>query len=129
AVNPELGIAIVLENKIGHVLNNPLRKYAAYARDEGFTTVIVAVLAPDVRSHGNLEHQRYLSAAITYADLTEEIKRAPALVEFLLAPRDLNQRRSLDLLQQFVEARNGESSMSDLENEAKRLEEWRTILD
>lgn len=129
AVNPELDIAIVLENKIGHVLDNPLHKYAAYARADGYATVLVAVLAPDVRLHRDLTQQRYMSAAITYATLIEEIKRAPELIEHLLAPQDLDQRRSLDLLQQFTEARSGDTSMSDLENEAQRLEEWRTILD
>lgn len=129
AVNRELDVAIVLENKIGHVLNNPLQKYAAYAGEDGFSTVLVAVLAPNVRAHIDPSQQTYMSAAITYADLSEEIKRAPALVEFLFAPEDLNQRRSLDLLQQFMEARNGDVSMSELEDESQRLDEWRAILD
>lgn len=129
AVNRELGIAIVLENKIGHVLNNPLRAYAEHARSDGFGTVFVVVLAPDVRSHQQLEQQRFVSAAITYAELSDEIKRAPELIEFLLRPSDLDQRRSLELLQQFIEARSGEVPMSDLENEGRRLDEWRAILD
>ena len=119
----------MLENKLGHVLNNPIQKYAAYARSDGYATVIVAVLAPDARSHLDLKQQPYLSATITYTDLSEEIKRTPDLLEYLLAPADLNQRRSLDLLQQFMEARNGEASMADLANESQRLEEWRTVLD
>lgn len=129
AVNRELGIAIVLENKIGHVLNNPLRAYAERARRDGFATVLVVVLAPDVRSHVELEQQSFVSAAITYAELSEEIKRAPELIEFLLSPKDLDQSRSLELLQPFIEARSGDVAMTDLENEAKRLDEWRTILE
>lgn len=129
AVNRELGMAIVLENKIGHVLNNPLQSYAKRARDDGFSTVIVVVLAPQTREHLEPAQQKYVSATITYAALSEEIKRSPDLIEFLLAPRDLDQRRSLELLQQFIEARSGDTDMTDLEDEAKRLEEWREILE
>lgn len=129
AVNPEFSMAIVLENKIGHVLNNPLRKYAEHARRDGYDHVFVVVLAPDQRSHRELEQQKYVSAAITYSELSEEIKRARELVEFLLSPKDLDQRRSLELLQQFIEARNGDIAMNDLQNEAQRLDEWRSILE
>jgi hypothetical protein len=128
AINRELGLAIVLENKIGHVLNNPLRKYAEHARDDGFTSVMVAVLAPSVRSHVMAEEQPYMSAAITYGALADAIKHSPGLIEFLLSPLDLDQRRSLDLLQQFIEARTGDVPMTDLEAEAARLAEWRAIL-
>lgn len=128
ATNPDLGIALVLENKIGHVLNNPLRKYAEYARNQGFDTVFVAVLAPEAREHPDPEQRNYLSRAITYAELSAEIKSAPELVEFLMRPGDRDQRRSLDLLQQFIEARHGETEMTDLEDEAQRLAEWRHIL-
>ncbi|WP_193510171.1 PD-(D/E)XK nuclease family protein [Cryobacterium sp. BB736] len=129
ATNPDLGIALVLENKVGHVLNNPLRKYAEYARNDGFDTVVVAVLAPEARVHLDPAQGNYLSRAVTYAELSAEIKRAPALVEILMSPGDLDQRRSLDLLQQFIEARHGEKEMTDLEDEAQRLDEWRGILE
>jgi hypothetical protein len=129
AVNPDLGIALVLENKIGHVLNNPLRKYAEHARNDGFDMVIVAVLAPEAREHTVPAQQKYLSRAVTYAELSAEIKRSPELVEFLMRPGNLDQRRSLDLLQQFMEARHGETEMTDLEDEAHRLDEWRQILE
>ncbi|MGI9822185.1 PD-(D/E)XK nuclease family protein [Agromyces sp. Marseille-Q5079] len=129
AVNHELDIAIVLENKIGHVLDNPLQKYAEHASSLGLSTVIVAVLAPDERTHFDQAQQQFLSTAITYAGLSEAIKRAPQLLEFLLAPKDLDQRRSLDLLQQFMEARIGDVAMTELEDEAKRLDEWRDILE
>lgn len=128
AVNKELGVAIVLENKIGHVLNNPLRKYADYARNKGFGTVLVAVLAPEAREHLDAVQRNFLSRSITYAELSSEIKRAPTLVEFLMSPEDRDQRRSLDLLQQFIEARHGETEMTDLEDQEQRLEEWRSIL-
>ncbi|WP_403025574.1 PD-(D/E)XK nuclease family protein [Salinibacterium sp. GXW1014] len=129
AANPDLGIAVVLENKIGHVLDNPLRKYAEYAQNDGFDTVIVAVLAPEAREHSDPAQSDYLSRAVTYAELSAEIKRAPELVEFLMNPGDTDQRRSLDLLQQFIEARHGEREMTDLEDEVQRLDEWRHVLD
>lgn len=129
ATNRDLDVAIVLENKIGHVLNNPLRSYAARAQRDGFSTVVVLVLAPEWRQHLEPEQQKYVSATITYSDLADEIKRSPELLQFLLAPADLDQRRSLELLQQFIEARSGETVMSDLEDEAKRLDEWRAILE
>jgi len=128
AVNRDLGIALVLENKIGHVLENPLKKYAEYARNDGLTTVIVVVLAPEARTHPDPEQRNFLSIALTYAELANEIKRAPELVEFLMSPGDRDQRRSLDLLQQFIEARYGEADMADLKDEAQQLEEWRTLL-
>lgn len=128
AVNHELGVAIVLENKIGHVLNNPLRKYAARAREDGFATVFVVVLAPETRARLNAAQQRYVSATVTYSALSDEIKRSPHLIDHLLAPANLDQRRSLDLLQQFIEARGGDIAMTDLHNEAERLNEWRSIL-
>lgn len=41
---------------------------------------------------------------------------------------DRDQRRSLDLLQQFIEARSGNTDVSDLSSEAVRLDEWRALL-
>lgn len=46
-----------------------------------------------------------------------------------MGPGDLDQRRSVDLLQQFIEARHGETEMTDLEDEAQRLDEWRDTLE
>ncbi|MFB9959746.1 PD-(D/E)XK nuclease family protein [Agromyces bracchium] len=129
AVNRELDIAIVLENKIGHVLNNPLRAYAEHARTDGFTTIIVVVLAPEVRSHVENQQQQFVSAALTYSEFGEAIRQTPQLIDFLLAPRDLDQRRSLELLQQFIEARSGDMSMIELENDAERLDEWRALME
>lgn len=129
ATNRDLGVAIVLENKIGHVLNNPLRKYAEYARGDGFDTVLVAVLAPEAREHADSSQRTFLSRSVTYAELSVEIKRAPELVDFLMNPRDRDQQRSLELLQQFIEARYGEAEMTDLADEALRLEEWRGVLE
>lgn len=129
ATNPDLGVAIVLENKIGHQLNNPLDQYAQFASSVGdFTTVVVAVLAPEHRSAAE-DMDGWLSRSITYTELAEAIKRTPALVDYLLSPSDRDQRRSLELLQQFIEARSGDPDVSDLTAEAVKLDEWRDFVD
>ena len=63
----------MVENKIGHELDNPLDRYAAHALGEqGIGAVLVVVLAPERRTaHGSQE--KWLSRAITYSDLIEEI--------------------------------------------------------
>lgn len=127
ATNRESGIAIVIENKIGHVLNNPLDTYASHALNDGsFDTVLVAVLAPERRQPSTAQ-ALWLSKSITYAELSDEIKRSPTLVNHLLNPTDRDQIRSLDLLQQFMEVRSGGTNMKDLEAEAARVNEWRDL--
>ncbi|MEJ6489170.1 PD-(D/E)XK nuclease family protein [Leucobacter sp. USCH14] len=128
AVNRELDIAVVLENKIRHDLNNPLEKYTRRALAAGVSTAIVAVLAPEERQAPDGQ-EAWLSASITYANFGTALKQSPALLEHLLAPSDLDQRRSLDLLQQFLEVRTGGPSMSDLSHEELRLGEWRDLLE
>ncbi|WP_062518494.1 PD-(D/E)XK nuclease family protein [Demequina gelatinilytica] len=128
AVNRELGIAIILENKIGHDLVNPLDRYAERAlKDDEITTVLVAVLAPERRTaRGDMN--LWLSRALTYQELSTQIKSSPDLVEHLLSPSDRDQVRSLELLQQFFEARMGGVTVSDLQKEADRLNEWRDLV-
>ncbi|GAA1970979.1 hypothetical protein GCM10009776_37460 [Microbacterium deminutum] len=129
AANKEFGLAVVLENKIGHELNNPLDRYAASAlADEDISTVLVAVLAPERRTPRGAQ-EAWLSRAITYSELAGEIKRSPGLIEHLLSPLDQDQRRGLDLLQQFIEARSGGTDMTDIAVEAARINEWRALLD
>lgn len=129
ATNEDTGLAVVIENKIGHVLNNPLKTYAEYALgDPNIQTVLVAVLAPE-RRRTSREQEAWVSRAITYSELSEEIKSSPALVNHLLSPVDRDQRRSLDLLQQFIEARTGGTDMTDLAAEATRVDQWRALLD
>ena len=128
ATNKDRGIAVVLENKIGHKLDNPLDRYAAHALgDREITAVLVVVLAPEHRV-ASAEQDKWLSRSITYAELADEIKRSPRLIHTLLDPVDRDQRRSLDLLQQFIEARTGDTNVSDLSSEAVRLDEWRALL-
>jgi hypothetical protein len=129
ATNTALGIAIVLENKIAHQLNNPLDHYAKVAFSRGdFPTLLVVVLAPELRS-AKPQLDPWLSRSITYAELATAIKRMPDLVDHLLNPSDQDQRRSLELLQQFIEARSGDHDVIDLETEATRLNEWRELVD
>lgn len=129
AEDAEQGIAVVLENKIGHHLANPLDQYAAHALGkDGISTVLVAVLAPERRTAPGGQ-EMWLSRSITYSELTEEIKRSPELIDHLMGPADLDQRRSIDLLQQFIEARNGDTNMPDLADEAAQLGQWRDVLD
>lgn len=129
ATNAELGIAVVLENKIGHTLDNPLDRYAAHALGgQEIATVLVAVLAPERRRPRGVQ-ENWLSRAVTYSELFAEVKASPDLVEALLGPGDRDQRRSLDLLQQFMEARDGAMDMTDLDAEAARIDEWRGLLD
>jgi hypothetical protein len=128
ATNRDRGIAVVLENKIGHKLANPLDRYAACALVDGeITSVLVVVLAPEYRV-AREEQASWLSRSITYAELADEIKRSAELIQYLLDPADRDQRRSLDLLQQFIEARSGDTDVIDLSREAVRLEEWRALV-
>lgn len=123
------GLAVVLENKIDHVLNNPLDRYARRALEEdGIDSVLVVTLAPQHRVAPGVQ-AKWHSRSITYAELGAQIKASAELVDHLLSPVDLNQRRSLDLLQQFMEARTEGLSMTDNLVEAALIEEWRNLLD
>lgn len=126
AVNRERGIAIVLENKIGHDLDNPLDWYASRAFSD-VDDVLVAVLAPETRTAKD-KQELWLSRAITYRQLADEIRQSPGLIDHALDPPGRDERRSLDLLQQFIEARSGEATVADLASEGARLDEWRTLL-
>lgn len=128
ATNVEFDLAIVVENKIGHFLSNPLHEYAKYAFDEGFERVLVVVLAPEKRT-APLGFEKWLSASVTFGELADEIKADSMLLEYSLAAADLDQRRSIDLLQQFMEIRAGGTQMADLVSEQERLQQWRSVID
>lgn len=129
AVNRTSGLALVLENKIGHVLNNPLDLYARRAlAEESIDSVLVVTLAPQHRVAAGAQ-AGWHSRSITYAELGAQVRSSSDLVDHLLSPIDLNQRRSLDLLQQFMEARTEGWSMTDNAVEAARIDEWRTLLE
>ncbi|WP_394551815.1 hypothetical protein ACDF64_13180 [Agromyces sp. MMS24-JH15] len=129
AINRTNGLALVLENKISHVLNNPLDVYARRAlAEEGIDSVLVVTLAPQHRVAPDTQ-ALWHSRSITYAELGAQIRYSSDLVDHLLSPVDLNQRRSLDLLQQFMEARTEGWSMTDNAVEAARIDEWRALLE
>lgn len=129
AVNRTSGLAIVVENKIGHVLNNPLDTYARRAlAEEGIDAVLVVTIAPQHRVPPQSQ-VAWLSRSVTYSELRAQIRSSPDLVDHLLSPVDTNQRRSLDLLQQFLEVRTEGWSMTDNAAEAARIDEWRALLE
>lgn len=127
AVNRDLRLAVVLENKIGHELHNPLDVYARRAlQDTDVDQVLLAVLAPETRIP-NERQAAWLSASITYSEFVAQIKSADGFLDYVLNPNGRDQRRSLDLLQQFFEARDG-VLMKDFAGEAAQVEEWRSLL-
>jgi hypothetical protein len=127
AKNTELGLAVVIENKINAGLYNSLEGYARHAlADEEISDVLVVVLAPG-HQRPSQSQENWLSRPITYTELADEIKRSPHLVDVLLAPGSINQRRSLDLLQQFIEARTGGTDVTDLSKQAVQLDEWQAF--
>ncbi|MFB8387477.1 PD-(D/E)XK nuclease family protein [Microbacterium sp. NPDC055910] len=129
AVNRTSGLAVVVENKIGHKLNNPLDAYARRAlSEEGVDAALVATLAPEHRVAPESQASWH-SRSITYAELRAQIRSSTDLVDHLLSPVDTDQRRSLDLLQQFMEARTEGWSMTDNTVEAARIDEWRALLE
>lgn len=124
AKNTELGLAVVIENKIKAPLDNPLQEYARHGLDgEKISDVLLVVLAPGHQDPSRSQ-ENWLSRSITYTELADEIKQSPDLVDVLLAPGNINQRRSLDLLQQFIEARTGGTNVTDLSKQAVQLDEW-----
>jgi hypothetical protein len=126
--NSALGSAIVLENKITAELNNPLDVYSKVAMRKGdYPTVLTVVLAPEVRNV-NLDMARWLSRSITYDQLFHEVKQAPELVTHLIDPMSLNQKRSLELLQQFMEARRNNNMLSH-DEELPFIDQWRSIME
>ncbi len=128
AMNPDLGLAVVIENKIGHEFNNPIDKYVEHALDQkGINDVIMVVLAPEARTHIDSDLDTWVSKSLTYQDLAEAILASSSLAEIAMNPKDTNQRRSLDLLQQFIEVRTRGSNVADQQDEVRLISEWRQL--
>jgi hypothetical protein len=124
--NRDLDIAIIIENKIGASLANPLESYVRHAVDEGYGTVLLAVLAP-------YEHpldektSRWTSRAVTYSGLFQAMRTASATPP--PGASDTNQRRSADLLEQFQEIRERTGHAVDYAIEAEFVGQFRETLE
>jgi len=126
--NDELDIAIILENKIGHELNNPLDNYLDRVFLKNYSKKLMVVLAPKVNSHvKGAELDQYISKHLTYNELFEQIESAAEWSDFKANPSGENQRRSLEILNQFMEIRK--KIVMDRTQEALELEEWIDFLE
>lgn len=115
--NDALSIAVVIENKIDAPLNNPLESYVRHAVAEGYSTVLLAVLAPYELTLDD-ENARWATRGITYHALFERMWETTALSDRPLGDSNLDVRRSLDLLQQFKETRERGAMTMDYTNDA-----------
>lgn len=125
--NRELDVAIIIENKINAPLNNPLASYASFALNEGYGSVMLAVLAPREISL-NRAQERWVSSSITYSALLGELGAYLALRADPagdVASEDA--RRSLDILQQFMEVRKDTAVAQDYSAEAQFIDEFRAV--
>lgn len=125
--NRALSIAVVIENKIDAPLHNPLESYVRHAVAEGYSTVLLAVLAPyELTLDG--EHARWATRGITYRALFERMRETSALSDRPLGDSNLDVRRSLDLLQQFRETRERGAMTMDYTNDADFVNKFRQML-
>lgn len=119
--NDELDLAIVIENKVGAPLRNPLESYVRHAvEDHG--TVLLVVLAP-YRLHLDGEEALWVSGPITYADLFDQLGEPTGA-----DTADVNLERSADLLRQFREIRERSRLVTDYTREARFIDEFRSAL-
>lgn len=125
--NDALGIAVIIENKIGAPLNNPLESYVRHAVAQGYSTVLLAVLAP-YRHTLDDEPTRWATAAITYPALFERLRETFAFADHSLSDSSLDVRRSLDLLQQFREIRERSAATMEYSSEAEFVNGFRQML-
>ncbi|MSS83275.1 hypothetical protein FYJ24_00530 [Actinomycetaceae bacterium WB03_NA08] len=125
--NEELNLAVIVENKIGHVFNNPIDNYVRRALSEEYEDIVLVVLAPEYRQHEDPKLNNWVSKSITYAELVGKIRAAEGLTQMAMAPVDINQRRSLELLQQFMEVRTKGTEMRNLSDDDRLVTEWRAF--
>jgi hypothetical protein len=125
--NAESDLAIVIENKIGATLNNPLESYVRHALDEGYATVLLVVLAPYQHAL-NDEASRWVSRALTYGALFDSLRAAAARTEGEAPASDINGQRSIALLEQFQEIRERSAEVQDYTTEAKFVDGFRSAL-
>lgn len=120
-----LGVAIVIENKIDAVLNNPFASYARYAIEGGHKSVVLVVLAPfEHRLSG--EESRWASRAVTYPAWLAEVEAGlTALTATDESTSTEDARRSLEILTQFIEVRRDATMTQDITAEARYIDEFR----
>jgi hypothetical protein len=126
--NRELALAIVIENKIGATLNNPLESYVRHALDEEYGTVLLVVLAPYQHSLTE-ETSRWVSRALTYGALFTSMRAAAERSEGGSVTSDINGQRSIALLEQFQEIRERSGDVQDYTTEAKFVDGFREALE
>jgi hypothetical protein len=124
--NRDHDVAVIVENKIGATLDNPLESYVRHAVDEGYGTVVLTVLAPYAHPLDE-KTSRWTSRAVTYGGLFQSLRAASATP----APdaNDTNRRRSADLLEQFQEIRERRGPAMDYANEAEFVAQFRETLE
>lgn len=125
--NHELNVAVIIENKIGAPLNNPLESYVRHALDERYTTVLLVVLAPYEHKLDE-EHQRWVTRAITYGALFERMGKLSPIGSQDSPDSDLDVRRSLDLLEQFRELRERSAKSMGYSNDSEFVRGFRQLL-
>jgi PD-(D/E)XK nuclease superfamily len=125
--NKTLSTAVVIENKIDAPLNNPLESYVRHAVDEGYSTVLLAVLAPYELTFDD-EHARWATRGITYRALFERMWETSALSDSPPGDSNLDVRRSIDLIQQFREIRERGAKTMGYTNDADFVNEFRQML-
>lgn len=111
--NDEHDLAIAIENKLDAAINNPFESYANRA-GAAHSNVIVVVLSPTRRSLPS-DESPWISAAITYDEFLDR------LTEGLASAQEAD-RRSLDLLQQYIENTSEKEQRVSASSEAAMLE-------
>lgn len=111
--NDELDLAIAVENKLDAAVNNPFSSYALRAA-AAHSTVLTVVLAPTLRSLSGSPYS-WVSAALTYDEFFESFTTA------LTQAKDPD-RRSLELLSQFIENTSEKEQRVSANAEADMLE-------
>jgi hypothetical protein len=125
--NRQLDLAIIVENKIGASLHNPLESYVRHAIDEGYGTVLLTVLAPYEHSLNN-EASEWVSRPLTYGALFESMRTTSGKLDHDAAISDSNRRRSAELLEQFQEIRERRGITVDYASEAEFVNQFRQAL-
>ncbi len=109
--NDELKLAIIIENKIDALVNNPFESYARHALLR-YPRTLSVVLAPTHRvSTAPDDGAGWTSRSVIYDDLFDEAQAQPLSGD----------SRSMDLLHQFIENTSERRNRVDVEKEAALL--------